>query len=133
MKTYSIEHTPMKILLEPEYFSWRWKTYKIPAWYAFDGLSIPQVFQGIVNMNDTDKIKAWLDHDWLYSDVSQTWITRYEADMKLDDDIWWHEWKIMFLWVRIWWLFSYKQDRNYKKYKKEIEEAREKLNLKSLT
>ena len=129
MKTYSIRNTPMKILLESVYFGYKDMTLKIPAGYAFDWLSVPQLFQNIVNMNETNNIEFWAIHDYFYSEACIVSITRKDADKHLWECIWGLSGLIVYLWVRIWWAFSWKKDRNYKKYKKQIELARKWLSL----
>ena len=127
MKTYAIKHTPMKVLLEPIYFEYNGVTEKIPAGYAFDGLSIPQIFQNVVNMNSTDNTLASLYHDYFFSLVCDIPITRKQADMRLLNDIEGLGRYLIYIGVRLGGWYSWKQDRNYKKYKIQIDKAREQL------
>lgn len=128
LKTAHIPNTPMKILLEPYYFNLYGLTVKIPSGYAFDGLSIPRLLQWIVNMNETQNTETALAHDFLYSKLSGI-CDKYEADWYLRDNIKTSKIKstIIFLWVYYFWGSSYKTDTNYKKYEKEIQEARREL------
>ena len=127
MKTYAIKHTPMKVLLEPIYFEYNGVTEKIPAGYAFDGLSIPQIFQNVVNMNSTNNTLASLYHDYFFSLVCDIPITRKQADMRLLNDIEGLGRYLIYIGVRLGGWYSWKQDRNYKKYKIQIDKAREQL------
>ena len=127
MKTYSIQHTPMKILLEPIYFQYNGVTEKIPAGYAFDWLSIPQIFQNVVNMNSTNNTLASLYHDYFYSLVCNVPITRKKADMRLLNDIEGLGRYLIYIGVRLGGWYSWKKDRNYKKYKIQIDKARKQL------
>jgi len=127
MKTYSIQHTPMKILLDPIYFEYNGVTEKIPAGYAFDWLSIPQIFQNVVNMNSTNNTLASLYHDFFYSLVCDIPITRKKADKRLKSDIKTIGRWLVYIWVRLVGWRSWKQDRNYKKYKIQIDKARKQL------
>lgn len=133
MKTQSIDYTPMKVLIEPIYFDYKGVTYKIPAWYVYDWLSIPQAFQWVVDMNQTENERYWLIHDWFYSQVCDIPISRKEADIELKDSIKWISGYIIYIWVRIWGKYSWKKDRNYVKYKQQIEQTRKELWLNSLT
>ena len=127
MKTYAIKHTPMKVLLEPIYFEYNGVTEKIPAGYAFDGLSIPQIFQNVVNMNSTNNTLASLYHDYFFSLVCDIPITRKQADMRLLNDIEGLGRYLIYIGVRLGGWYSWKQDRNYKKYKIQIDKARKQL------
>ena len=127
MKTYAIKHTPMKVLLEPIYFEYNGVTEKIPAGYAFDGLSIPQIFQNVVNMNSTDNTLASLYHDYFFSLVCYVPITRKEADMRLLNDVEGLGRYLIYIGVRLGGWYSWKKDRNYKKYKIQIDKARKQL------
>lgn len=129
METYSIPNTPMKILLNPVYFEWGKVLHKIPEWYAFDWLSIPSIFQGIVDMNQTNNIKAWLIHDWMYSDLCQLDITRKLSDKDICDRIWLPSNILIYIWLRLFWWLSWRKDSNYRKYKEEIIQARLEHNL----
>lgn len=129
MESYSVPNTPMKILTQPFYFEYDGKTEKIPAWYAYDWLSIPQLFQNVVDMNESNNVVAWLIHDYLYSLACHIIVTRKDADCKLFNDVDGYGKYAVYIWVRAWWWYSWKKDSNYKKYKKEIEEARRLLKL----
>lgn len=123
MYIYAIKDCPMKILLEPIYFEINWRVYKIPEWYAFDWLSIPQYFQGIVNMNQTNNTIVACFHDYTYSRIHNHPITRKESDRKLKKDIAWFSRHFIYIWIRVWWYFSWKKDTNYHKYKKQIDDT----------
>jgi len=128
MKVVFIENTPMKILLEPYYFSINGKSYKIPQWYAFDGLSIPRPCQWLVDMNDTENIEAGLEHDFWYSKISG--IQKEIIDKHLLQRTRRNNGKravLVYLWVYFFGFLSYQKDSNYKKYEKEIKQKREEL------
>ena len=128
LKTGWIPNTPMKILLEPYYFNLYGNTIKIPAWYAYDWLSIPRPLQWLVDMNETQNQEAGLSHDFLYSKLSGI-CSKHKSDYYLRDNVKTSEKKstIIFLWVYYFWDSSYKTDTNYKKYEKQIKEMREEL------
>ncbi len=124
MKLVTIKGTPMKMLLEPEYFRYWWQTIKIPAWFSFDGLSIPRLMQWLVDMNSSDNIIAWLIHDWFYSFLSWKEVSRFDSDFDLYERLDFPPNVLVFIWLRLWWWVAWKKDKNYKKYKKQIERAR---------
>lgn len=129
MKAEFIPNTPMKMLLEDYIFCFHNINIRIPKWYAFDGLSIPQAFQFLVNMNHTENIKAGLEHDFLYSLLAKDICNKKEADLHL---VWTLKTSffskfMIYFWVWIFGKFSYHKDSNYKKYEKEIKEYRKKL------
>lgn len=136
MKTYFIPNTPMKILLEEvEYFKspFSFERVVIPKSYCFDGLSIPRYLQWLVDMNKTKNILAWLIHDYEFSEISDIWFMEANKRLRRNLDCTFIAKWIIWGWVSTFWWFSYKKDSNYKLYKKEIQKARIKLNLISLT
>lgn len=133
MKAEFIPHTPMKLLLEPHYFDFNNSKLKIPSGFAFDGASIPRIFSFLLKPNDTDSLIAWLEHDFLYSNISWE-VKRKDADilfmLKLSPLL---TRLFVYIWVRTWGWYSFKRDRNYQKYKIQIEKARKNHKLTSLT
>lgn len=129
MKTSSISKTPIKLLLEDYTFFLDWEMVVIPQWYAFDGLSIPRPCQWLVDMNETDNLEAGLEHDYCYSLVS--WISKKEWDKHLYRAIEKNNGMIraflVWLWVYLFWFMAYQKDSNYKKYKKEIIEHKQRI------
>ena len=127
MKAEFIRHTPMKLLIEPYYFDYKWEKLKIPSGFAFDGASIPRIFSFLLKPNDTDSTIAGLEHDFLYSKISWA-IDRKDADLffilKLSPLL---TRIFAYIWVRAFGWYSFKKDRNYKTYKVQIEKARKRL------
>lgn len=136
MKAHFIDYSPMKILLEDEeYFleEFSMEQRVIPKSYAYDWLSIPRVFQWLVNMNLTQNIRAWLIHDFEYSQLSE--VSFREANRRLRENLdctFLSKW-IIWLWVTLFGTLSYKRDSNYNKYKKQITNARKELWFQSLS
>jgi len=134
MKLWLVPNTPIKILLEDYYFNYEGIVVKIPRWYAFDWLSIPNYLQWIVNMNESDNITDWLIHDFCYSLISPRFITRQWADAllfhRLKDTN--KKWRaiLIYIWVFYFGCFSWKKDYNYKKYKTLINKERKRLWIK---
>lgn len=129
MKAGFVPNTPMKVLLEEYTFFLGNRMIIIPKGYAYDGLSIPQAYQWIVDMNQTKNIEAGLEHDFLYSKLAENICNRKRADMHLAGAV-----KtnfifrnLVYLGVRTFGRFSYQKDSNYKKYEKEIKAYREKM------
>lgn len=87
MQAIFIQNTPMKMLLDDYKFLFGKVYVIIPKGYAFDGLSIPQVFQWIVNMNETQNIEAGLEHDYLYSELAKDICDKIEADEHLENRV----------------------------------------------
>lgn len=136
MKAYFIDNSPMKILLEdikyyPEEFSL--ETQIIQKGYSYDGLSIPRVFQWLVNMNLTQNIKAGLIHDFEFSQLTDTSFREANVRLRKNLDCSFISRWIVWLWVSTFGYFSFERDSNYKRYKKQIQKAREELGLPSLT
>ena len=132
MKVWFVPNTPMKILLEPHYYEYEGETIKIEAWYAFDGLSIPRPFQWVVNMKSTKNIKAWLEHDHLYSKLMEGKSSRKGSDIHLKK---WVEAgfirsRMVYRGVRMFWWGSYRKDSNYVTYQERIVAYRKYLWLK---
>lgn len=117
------------MLLEDYKFTFGKVYITIPKGYAFDWLSIPQACQWIVNMNDTQNIKAGLEHDYLYSELAKDICDKNEADEHLETRVkaWKVRKRVVYLWVHYFWHSAYRKDTNYRLYEKEIKEAREKL------
>lgn len=129
MKAWFIPNTPMKILLEEHKFMFRGVMVVIPQGYAFDGLSIPQWLQWVVDMNQSGNIEAGLHHDFFYSKLAKYICTRKESDqnLKLELKAGKISKNIVYAGVRVFGKSSYQKDSNYLKYKKEIKEYREKM------
>ena len=129
LKTAYVPWTPMKIILEPYYFDFFGQCVKIPAGYAFDGLSIPRELQWLVNMNETQNQEAGLEHDFLYSKLSEKISSKIDSDYHLRYRVKCSKFRatIIFLWVDYFWKSSYRTDSNYIKYEKEIKNLRKKL------
>ena len=126
IKHATIPWTPMKILLEEYKFSFGGIVVVVPAWYAYDGLSIPQAFQWVVNMNHSQNQAAWLEHDFLYSKFGLLISDKEEADVHLRKQLFTYliNRYIVYLWVKIWWHKAYWKDSNYILYKEEIQKYR---------
>lgn len=136
MKAYFIDNSPMKILLEdvkyfPDEFSLDTKI--IPKSYAYDGLSIPRVFQWLVDMNLTQNIKAGLIHDYEFSQLTEVSFRDANARLRRNLDCSLISRWIVWGGVTIFGHFSYHRDSNYRKYKDKITRARESLWLLSLS
>lgn len=130
MKSDFIPNTPMKILLEEHRFFLReWVMVVIPVGFAYDGPSIPQAMQWVIDMNHTENIKAGLEHDFLYSILAKYICNRKEADQHFKKTVHGNviSKKLVYAWVRGFGWRSYHKDSNYKKYEKEIKEFREKM------
>lgn len=135
LKTAFIPNTPIKIVLEDYYLTYNGIAYKIPAWYAFDWLSIPRVFQWVVDMNMTDNIAIGCLHDYFYSQLSgknKRFSDEVLLNMLGEYNAWWRC-CIVYLWVHFFGFTAYRKDSNYDKYRFEIHEARKQLWLKNLT
>lgn len=127
MKTYHIEHTPMKILLQDYSFDYFGVNMNIKKWFCFDGASVPRLLSFIFKPNDTDTLIAAMIHDYLYSKLSWV-INRKESDIYFMWKLPWIFTRLFaYIWVRLWGWLSFKKDTNYKKYKEIIKIYREVL------
>lgn len=81
----------------------------IPAWYEFDGASIPRLFWSVVgHPMDTKVLRAALVHDYIYT--SERGRGRKQADDIFIEAmlvLWVNKYKaiIYYIWVRIWWRY----------------------------
>lgn len=126
IKVALIPNTPMKIVLEDYYFQYEGRTHKIPTWFAYDGASIPRFVNFLADRNHNDITIQGAIHDFLYSKASNLY-WRYKMDRHMKENIDWFSQYPIYLWIRSLWWNSYKEDRNYHKYHKEIKEARKDL------
>lgn len=122
MKTVDIKNTPIEITLEPIiiYMGNKWLLH-IPAWFATDGASIPRIFTALDNKKHKE---AYVKHDFMYSRICELDLSRKEVDQILREDVGSIEWEIIYIWVRVWGILSWKKDTNYDKYKKLIKTIR---------
>ena len=124
MKVHYIKHTPMKILLEPVYFQYFWKTLRIPSGFCFDGASVPSFLSWIFPINSSDYLQWALEHDFLYSQICSENNRRladkhYVAKMKP-----FFRKKIVYFVLWLFGKFSYKEDDNYNRYAYAIQQIR---------
>ena len=116
-----IEWTPLYCTLKSIDFEINWKEYNIPKGFIFDWASIPSI---VYWLYDRRYLLPYIIHDFLYSEIiEKLWyetVSRLDADRKLLQDL--NKWRILiYFWVRLWGWYSYKKDRNYDKYRKEID------------
>jgi len=131
MKIELVENSPMKVLLEDYYFEYQGKTVKIPMWYAFDGLSIPRPLQWLVDMNYTENIKAWVEHDFLYSKLSEHISNRDGSDAHLYRNVKASKTRAVLVYLGVYFFGkpSYRTDSNFEIYKKQIQSYREAMGI----
>ena len=123
MKLFLIKDTPMKILLEDYSFRFNNETLTIEKWFAFDWVSVPQIFCWIFKLNNTNTLIYWMEHDYLYSKLCSKSLNRREADLHYMSRLNPLGTKLLaYAGVRLWGWLSFKKDTNYNKYRTTIKE-----------
>lgn len=102
---------------------WLEKTIIIPAWFRFDGASIPRLFHWIWTPMGTDTLPWALFHDYIYRthlyprDIADQLFN----ELMIDCDVSFIKRALFYLWVRIWGWVTYYYTWEFVKNKKTLQ------------